>query len=66
MIDHDYADASSHPTPESRTSTPRYADDISWVVTGSHELLEHYKHTVPPNSKEDTSTAIMRKTKNTA
>ena len=50
--DHAYANNTEEPTPEERTITPRYADDISWIVTGSHDLIQHYKETVPPKLKE--------------
>ncbi len=44
LIDHTYCE----PDNISRTITPQYADDISWLVIGSHHLVDHYKTTIPP------------------
>ena len=35
-------------SPEERAITPRYADNISWLIIGSEELVNYYKETIPP------------------
>ena len=46
LIDHAYPNMK--PEAECRTITPQYADDISWIVTSSYNLVDHYKKIIPP------------------